>query len=137
MNFQVLLSFLFSVVVHFYVVDNMMECENYILFLFLKLCEKGWVQKWITYGNGTFRMTTTTTKVLHITACDVNILIIIITHTHSHNSLLLQMQEIQTAFHLTDKHSFDDRLLFSSNLLSDDNKNAIITSTTKLSVVYI
>lgn len=44
-------------------------------------------------------------------------------------------EEIREAFHLIDKHSFD-RLLFNSNLLSDDNKNAIITSTTKLSVVY-
>lgn len=51
--------------------------------------------------------------------------------------MIVFYEEIQEAFQLIDKHSFDDRVLFNSNLLSDDNKNAIITSTTKLSVVYI
>ena len=41
--------------------------------------------------------------------------------------------DFRKAFHLIDKHSFDDRLF--NNLLNSDNKNPI--NSTKLSVVYI
>lgn len=68
-------------------------------------------------------------------------------HNNNHHSCIIdnnfiitiadrrRKKRIQKAFHLIDKHSFVDRLLVNSNLLSDDNKNAI--STEKLSVVYI